>query len=569
MNGEGGKCEIRGGPLTKRAAAASGGKSEQGSPAQAGFAGAPEGAGSGKAARAKPESLTMPQVLMENLLERTSDHVYFKDLRSCFIYLSKALATRFGLSDPVEAVGKTDFDVFSEEHARQAFADEQEIIRSGVPLVSREEKETWPDGSITWVSSSKWPLRNEAGRIIGTFGISRDITLRKHAEEALQRAKDELELRVAERTAELSQAVARLESHDRARSEFVANVSHELKTPLASMRFGTRNLLLGVAGTLPDEAQQRIAILEQECIRMHRTVEDILDLSRIEAGITTMSRVRMPLAELVRRSVGMLDAQAEARNMNLRLSVPDGLGFVECDPAKMERVYVNVIGNAVKFTPPGGTVEVSLEREVGPPAGLVLRVIDDGIGIAPHHLGKVTTKYYRTGEQVSGTGLGLYLARQITELHGGRLDIASPPPGRNSGTMVCLQLPAVAPALLLIVGNTDAGRAGLLDEAVAHGYRVKACDRFEEALEHLTRDSPDLVIVDTSLRGAGEEDPAQRLVDTPLRDVPILVVAGIGMDPAVERGLRARGMPILARPCTDAEILKTAETALFVRSMRD
>ena len=525
---------------------------------------------SGQAPQCWPEALTAPRVLMENLLEHTSDHVYFKDLRSCFIYMSRDQAERFGLSNPIEAVGKTDFDFFSEEHATQAFNDEQAIIRTGLPMVSREERETWPDGSITWVSTSKWPLRDEQGRIIGTFGISRDITIRKRAEEALQRAKEELERRVAERTAELSQAVARLELHDRAKSEFVANVSHELKTPLASMRFGARNLLLGVAGTLSAEGQQRIALLEQECIRMQRTVEDILDLSRIEAGVTTLCRVRMPLAELVRRSAAALDAQAAARNMTVRLSIPDGLGFVECDPAKLERVYVNVIGNAVKFTPPGGTIEVILERDDGPPAGLVLRVIDDGVGIAPRHLNKVTTKFYRTGEQVNGTGLGLYLARQITELHGGRLHIASPPPGRRTGTMVFLRLPIVAPALLLAVGNSEMGRESLLQRAESHGYRVAACDRLGEALVLAQRELPDLMVVDTTLWSAADDESARRLADVdPLRNVPLLVVAGVGVDPAVEQIWRARGVPIVPRPCTDAEILETAEAALLVKAIRD
>ena len=520
--------------------------------------------------RGRPENVTMPQVLMENLLEHTSDHVYFKDLRSCFIYISKEQARRFGLNDPVEAVGKTDFDVFSEEHARQAYADEQEIIRTGEPLVSREEKETWPDGRITWVSTSKWPLRDAMGRIVGTFGISRDITERKRAEELLQRAKEELEARVAERTSELSQAVARLESHDQAKSEFVANVSHELKTPLASMRFGARNLLLGVAGTLPEEAQQRIAILEQECTRMQRTVEDILDLSRIEAGITTLCRVRMPLAGLVRRSASALDAHAEARHTTVRLTVPDGLGFVECDPVKMERVYVNVIGNAVKFTPSGGTVEVILERVAGQPDCLVLRVIDDGIGIAPHHLGKVTTKFYRTGEQVSGTGLGLYLARQITELHEGRLEIASPPPGRTSGTMVSLSLPVVAPGLLLVVGNSEAGREGLLRLAAANGYRVAACERLADAFEFAKRERPDLMVVDMTLRTAADDEAAQRLADNaPLRSVPILVVTGPDDEPAAGQAWRARRVPVLPRPCTDDEILASAEAALLARVIRD
>src|SRR5262249_61926335 len=101
-----------------------------------------------------------------------------------------AQARLFGLTDPAEAVGKTDYDFFTPEHAGQAFRDEQEVVRTGVPLVNQEEKETWPDGSVTWVSTTKMPLRDADGAIVGTFGVSRDITRRKHFEVELQQAKD-------------------------------------------------------------------------------------------------------------------------------------------------------------------------------------------------------------------------------------------------------------------------------------------------------------------------------------------------------------------------------------------
>lgn len=123
--------------------------------------------------------------LVATMLENVPDHVYFKDRQSRFIRISRAMGRRFGLNDAEEAVGKTDFDFFLTEHAQKALNDEQRILQTGVPLVASEEKETWPDGSVTWVSSTKQALRDERGEIIGTFGISRDITTRKLAEEAL------------------------------------------------------------------------------------------------------------------------------------------------------------------------------------------------------------------------------------------------------------------------------------------------------------------------------------------------------------------------------------------------
>ncbi|MFT3847929.1 MAG: diguanylate cyclase [Propionivibrio sp.] len=133
------------------------------------------------------EALAQERFLLQALMDNIPDHVYFKDRRSAIIRISRAQATLFGLSDPVEAVGKTDFDFFSPTHAQQARADELEVIRTGKTL-NIEERETWFHQPDTWVSTTKVPLRNEEGTIIGTFGVSRDITEKKLAEEQLRLA---------------------------------------------------------------------------------------------------------------------------------------------------------------------------------------------------------------------------------------------------------------------------------------------------------------------------------------------------------------------------------------------
>jgi PAS domain S-box-containing protein len=131
------------------------------------------------------EALNFEQNLLRSLMDTVPDHIYFKDLNSRFLRMSKSQAEKFGLSDPAQAIGKTDFDFFTEDHARPAYEHEQEIIKTNIPLVNIEEKETWHGGRETWVSTTKVPLRDLTGQIIGTFGISRDVTEQKKLQSQL------------------------------------------------------------------------------------------------------------------------------------------------------------------------------------------------------------------------------------------------------------------------------------------------------------------------------------------------------------------------------------------------
>ena len=139
------------------------------------------------------ESLAYERFLLHALMDNIPDQIYFKDRESRFVRINKAQAEILGLADPCQAVGRTDFDFFAEEHARAAYEDEQQIIRTGEPLVGKEEKETYGEVGVRWVSSTKLPFRDSDGKLIGTFGVSRDITEAKRAEKDIRRAKEEWE----------------------------------------------------------------------------------------------------------------------------------------------------------------------------------------------------------------------------------------------------------------------------------------------------------------------------------------------------------------------------------------
>jgi PAS domain S-box-containing protein len=187
-----------------------------------------------------PESCThkldTERLILGALMDNIADHIYFKDTHSRFVCINRSQARLFGLIDPAEAVGKTDSDFFSEEHANAALADEQSVLRTGQPILAKEEKETWPDGSETWVSTTKMPWHAPNGQLIGTFGLSRDVTARKKIEAALMRSegelrrhRDNLEEIVVERTRELRAANEHLqvEMKERARIEQALRLSEQ------------------------------------------------------------------------------------------------------------------------------------------------------------------------------------------------------------------------------------------------------------------------------------------------------------------------------------------------------
>jgi PAS domain S-box-containing protein len=248
----------------------------------------------------------------------------------------------------------------------------------------------------------------------------------------------------------LEAAVERLQAHDRARMEFVSNVSHELRTPLTSMIYAVGNMLRGVVGPLPEKAVRYLERLESDCRRLLATVNDILDLRQLENGTLTLAKSRTPLGQLVQTAVETLHVQADAKRQRLVIESSARECFALCDPQKLERVLINVIGNAVKFTPEEGTVTVRAMVDPNAPEQAIISVCDNGVGIPKDAIVKVTQRYFKVGDHPNGSGLGLSISREIVELHGGSLTIESPVPGTERGTAVYVRLPIAQPPTVLV-----------------------------------------------------------------------------------------------------------------------
>lgn len=385
------------------------------------------------------------QSLLNTLLRNIPDSIYFKDLQSRFIRVSKAMAEQFGFTHPEQMQGHSDADVLTHEHAVKTRREELSVIQSGIPLVDRIERETHPDQDDTWCMSTKMPLQDESGEVIGTFGISRDITALKRSEVALQ------------------EAVRLADAANRAKSEFLANMSHELRTPM--------NALVGMADLLAqtdldDGQREYVDTIRRSSDSLMKLLNDILDFSKIEARKMELESVVFSLAYEIQAALSTLRYQAAKKNLQLKLDVAESLpSHFLGDPGRLRQVLVNLIGNAVKFTD-HGSVTVSLSEAPGstqadstesswteegsnraaenpsrgdaegdspqfqrPTVPVRVSVTDTGIGIPKSQHAAILAPFTQadtsTTRRFGGTGLGLSISRQLVELMGGELSLRS------------------------------------------------------------------------------------------------------------------------------------------------
>ena len=368
---------------------------------------------------------------MSNLLSATEERVYFKDLQSRFLLVSAGWIAAYAPDRAAgELIGKTDFDVFSDHHASVALRDEKQVIRTGEPIVGKVELETYGGRADTWVSTTKMPLRDERGQIIGTFGISRDVTARIRAENAL-----------AQQALQLTDQNESLRELDRLKDEFIGLVSHELRTPLASI-LGYAEMLREESVRGPD-ADHCAEVIERNAQRLLRLVGDLQLLSQIQSGKLAMEFRSADLADIAACAVEELRPEAQRKHIHLALSAT-AIPRLAVDPTRIAQLLGNLLSNAVKFTPDGGRVEVRLGREGGQ---VVLAVADTGIGIPAADRERIFERFYRTAiarrQEIQGTGLGLTITRAIVAAHHGTIAVDSEE-GRGSTFTVRLPLRPMA-----------------------------------------------------------------------------------------------------------------------------
>jgi PAS domain S-box-containing protein len=344
--------------------------------------------------------------------------------RNEWINANRTLATLLGYHDVVELLAaQPDFHgrLFMDPAARAEWIRsmlEMGLVRDYEAALIRR------DGEVIWVSINSHAVRSENGHLLHFEATFNDITERRRSELALITAKEQADFA------------------NRSKSEFLANMSHELRTPL--------NAIIGFSEIIKDELFGKVGTAQYvEYAKdiydsgelLLSLINDILDMSKIEAGKREISESVINVSRVIQACLRLVAARAKANKQKIEIKIPRDFPELRGEEKAVKQILVNLMTNAIKFTPEGG--EITVEGQVNDKGEMVLMVMDTGIGIAPEHIGIVLAPFGQIESALSrknqGTGLGLPLTKALTELHGGSLTIESVV---NKGTTVTLVFPA-------------------------------------------------------------------------------------------------------------------------------
>ena len=446
----------------------------------------------------------------------------------------------------------------------------REDVERGKPAyelkVARErgrfEDEGWrvrKDGSQFWANVVVTALRDGTGRLRGFAKITRDVTERKRTEELMLRAKEE-----AERASKF-------------KDQFLSTMSHELRTPLNAV-LGFSDLLADERyGPLNDRQRRYVGHIHTGGKHLLKLISDILDLSKIEAGRMELTREDVTVASAFTEVISALYPLAEKKSQALLQQVEPNL-HVHADAMRFKQVLTNLVGNAIKFTPEGGRIELAARQMDGQ---VRVEVRDNGPGIPPEQQQRIFEAFFRlteTGSATEGTGLGLAITARLVELHGSKLQIESKP---GEGTCFYLSLPLLAiapdepaqttmaipragktPRILIIEDNAATGQL-IQSQLASSGYETLRCDQPERATEMAAEHQPDAITLDLLMKPVhGLEVLLQLKNDPRTLKIPVIVVTIVDQ-PGFGTALGAD--EYLVKPVDKATLLAAVERCLRSR----
>ncbi len=400
-------------------------------------------------------------------------------------------------------------------------------------------------------------------------GVFAELYRKTRALETLNAA---LESRVAERTAELEASTAALKEADQRKDEFLAMLAHELRNPLAPIRTAVQLLRIRELAE-PDRAYAR-DVIDRQVEHLVNLIDDLLDVSRITRGMITLDREPVLVGAVVARAVETTRPANDNRRHELTIELPDELLTVDGDKTRLVQVVSNILHNAAKFTEPGGRIRLRVSRDNG---HAVVSVADTGCGVAAEFLPTMfdlfTQAQGKLSREQGGLGIGLALARRLTEMHGGTITARSDGPGRGTEIVVRLPIAAAVRAnsltttangltlppiptrrVLIADDNRDAAEALSMRLRMA-GHDVRVVHDGVEALAAADALAPDVVLLDLGMPRMDGYEAARRMSGRPWRQHATLVaLTGWGQQEDRDRSAAAGFDRHLVKPIGEADL---------------
>ena len=477
----------------------------------------------------------------ETLLNATREGIYGLEKNGTITFVNRAMSRVLGYQ-PDEMIGKAAHALFhhtrSDGTAYPAADCPMYQILKGAPDGSIDNEIIWRrDGTSIPVEYSANKMMDSGGNI-GLVVSFRDITDRQTAEAALREGKEAAE------------------SANRAKSDFLARMSHELRTPLNSVIGFSNVLLRNKAGNLRDQEIGYLERIHKNGINLLSLINDILDLSKIEAGKMEVDLGQVSLPDLINDVASQFEPQLQEKGIGLRLIVPEEVSDVESDSGKLRQILTNLVSNAIKFTE-GGDVRILLETDPATHAPRKLSVIDSGIGISPDRIDAIFEAFEQaeksTTRKYGGTGLGLPICRSLCALLGYELSVQSkegegstfsinfePQPRLTSGVTEVLPSPeaelagsdAILAGKLVLIVDDDADARTLIAHQVASlGGRSAGAATGEDALRLAREISPDLITLDLLMPGMNGMEILDTVKnDAQLRDIGVVIVSSAAQE---------------------------------------
>jgi PAS domain S-box-containing protein len=410
---------------------------------------------------AAKEALEKEKYYLDSLMDNMPDAIYFKDHESRFIRVSRYMAKHFGTTIE-DLIGKSDFDIQNQYHADEAYRDEQHIMQTGIPKIDYIEKEINEDGSDHWVSTTKMPLVNPQGQIVGTFGVSRDITKVKMLEAqqntaAMDKAVAQGKFEIASEVMhDIGNAVVGFGSYTtRIRRTMESNAAENLQKLVEFFTMQKPSLINAIGEAKADAVIKMLcaialtqrsnheeigkAIAEQLNIITH--IQEILNIQRqYITGHESGERKPVNIRHIINDSMSMVFASLDKNAIEISMNIPPELPIIKGDRTKLMQVLLNIIRNSIDSIDKSGSEKNISLNVYTKPGQLIVEVKDSGTGFDK----EVAEQLFRRGftTKSSGSGLGLYNCKTIIESHEGTIDISSAGPGKGAVTMIAFKLSA-------------------------------------------------------------------------------------------------------------------------------